>query len=144
MTRCYCTKSSIQNKNAFQQDAYRPLLDRMLESASRGGGSAWSRGGCLVPGRVSAWSWGVCLVLGVCLVPGGVCLVPGGCLPGPRGVFAWSREGLPGPRGGMASQHALRQTPCPPPPCGQTHTCKNITLATTSLRPVIKCIIDSY
>ena len=22
------------------------------------------------------------------------------------------------------------------PPCGQTHTCKNITLATTSLRPV--------
>ena len=23
------------------------------------------------------------------------------------------------------------------PPCGQTHTCKNITLATTSLRPVI-------
>ena len=35
----------------------------------------------------------------------------------------------------MASQHALRQTPSPP--CGQTHTCKNITLATTSLRPVI-------
>ena len=34
----------------------------------------------------------------------------------------------------MASQHALRQTPSPPR--GQTHTCKNITLATTSLRPV--------
>ena len=37
--------------------------------------------------------------------------------------------------GGMASQHALRQTPSPR---GQTDTCKNITLATTSLRPVIK------
>ena len=31
------------NKNAFQSDAYRPLVDRMLESASRGGGSP-SRG----------------------------------------------------------------------------------------------------
>ena len=40
--------------------------------------------------------------------------------------------------GGLASQHALRQTP---PPCGQTHTCKNITLATTSLRLVIMEII---
>ena len=77
---------------------------------------------------------------GVC---GGVCLVRGG-LPGPRGVLhpggsAWSPGGLPGPGGvppsggGMASQHALRQTPSPR---GQTHTCKNITLATTSLRPV--------
>ena len=54
-----------------------------------------------------------------------------GGLPGPGGrVSAWS-GGLPG-LGGMASQHALRQTP----PHGQTHTCKNIILATTSLRPV--------
>ena len=88
----------------------------MLESASRGGlpglgGSAWS-------GGVSAWSGGCLPGLG------GVCLVQGG-LPGPGG---W----VPG-RGGLASQHALRQTP----PCGQTHTCKNITLATTSLRPVM-------
>ena len=78
------------------------------------GGSAWSWGRLPGPGGVSPWS-------------GGVCLVPGGGLPGPGGS-------LPGPGGGgMASQHALRQTP---PPCGQTHTCKNITLATTSLRPV--------
>ena len=38
--------------------------------------------------------------------------------------------------GGMASQHALRQTPSPPVD-RITDTCKNITLATTSLRPVI-------
>ena len=44
---------------------------------------------------------------------------PGGCL-------------LPG---GVVSQHALRQTP--PPPCGQTDACKNITFA-TSLQTVIK------
>ena len=119
------------------------------------GGSAWSWG----VGGVCLARGGVCLVLGRggCLPgPGGVCLVPGGCLPGPRGVSAWSRGGvclvregvclvpggcLPGPRGvsawspgGLASQHALRQTPSPH--CGQTHTCKNITLATTSLRPV--------
>ena len=67
--------------------------------------------------------------------PGVGCLpCPGvGCLPGP-GVSAWSGGGLPGP-GAMASQHALIQTPSPPT-CGQTHTCKNITLATTSLRLV--------
>ena len=63
----------------------------------------------------------VCLVGGGLPGRGGVCLVPeGGGLP------AWSGGGsaclVPG---GSAL-----------PPCGQTHTCKNITLATTSLRPV--------
>ena len=95
----------------------------MLQSASRGGG-----GGLVVsaPGGVSTRGVGgegvpglrgcvpgpggcVCLVLGGvcsggCLVRGdllgGVCQVPGGCLV--RGV----------------SQHALSQTPSPPP-CGQ-------------------------
>ena len=95
--------------------------------------SAWSRGeGCL-PGPGGCLHGG-CLpgLGGICLVWGGSawsvgCLLGlGGCLLGPGG--------LPG-RGGLASQHALRQTPSPP--CGQTHTCKNITLATTSLRPVI-------
>ena len=66
------------------------------------GGSAWSQGGLPGP-RGSAWSRG--------------------CLPGPGGVSAWSRgglpglgRGLPGPEGGggMASQHAVRQTPSPP------------------------------
>ena len=61
---------------------------------SRGGlpGPGWGDGS-LVPGGLPGpggglWSWGVCLVRGVCLVWGG-------CLPGP---------------GGLASQHALRQT----------------------------------
>ena len=94
---------------------------------------------------------GVCLVWGVCLVPGGVCLVRGGgvclvlggCLPGPGGSAwsggrgsAWSRGvclvrgegGLPGPGG------ACLETP---PVDRITDTCKNIILATTSLRPVI-------
>ena len=83
----------------------------MLESASQGGlpglgGSA--PGGLPGPGG-SAWSGGVCLVQGVCLVWG----------------VAFSR--------GVASHHALRQTP---PVNRMTDRCKNITLATTSLRPV--------
>ena len=74
--------------------------------------------GGLLPGGVSA-SRGSCLLLG-----GGVC--SRGCLPSGegcllRGVCSWG--GLL--RGGVASQHALRQTP----PCGQTDTCKNITFA---------------
>ena len=63
-------------------------------------------GVCQVPGE-----GGVCQVPGkggVCHVPGGVCLVLGGCLPGPRG-------GVCQVRGDMTSQHALRQTPSPPP-----------------------------
>ena len=81
-------------------------------SACRGGSPC--RGGvCLVRGGspcqgVSAWSWGGCLP-----GPGGV-LPAGGCLPGPGGV--------------------LRS---PPPVDRITDTCKSITLATTSLRPVI-------
>ena len=65
------------NKNAFQQDAYRPL-----QWPSRGGG-------CLPKGVVCP---GECLSRG-CL-PGGVCPGVGGCLPGgylPRGVSGqWS------------------------------------------------------
>ena len=76
------------------------------------GGVCLVRGVCLVWG-VSAWSGG-CLPGpgGVCLVWGGVCLVLG-CLPGPRGVSAWS-GGVSAWWGGLASQHALRQTPSPP------------------------------
>ena len=93
-------------------------------SAWSGGVSAWWSGGGLPgPGGWSAWSGG------------GVCLVSGGGLPGgPRGCLPGLGGGLPDSRGrgGLVSQHALRQTP----PRGQTDTCKNITLATTSLRPV--------
>ena len=53
---------------------------------------------------------------------GGVCLVLGG-------VSAWSRGGGSPCQGGL---------PRDPPPVNRiTHTCKNITLATTLLRPVI-------
>ena len=80
----------------------------MLQFASR-------RGGLPGPG-------GVLLALGECLpVPGGGFSLPGGfSLSG--GVSAWSGGG----------------SPCPetPPVNRITHTCKNITLATTSLRPV--------
>ena len=60
---------------------------------------------------------------GVLLGPGGVLLGPGGgVLLGPGGGSPWSRGGSP-------------ETPLPPVN-RITDTCKNITLATTSLRPV--------
>ena len=60
------------------------------------------------------------------LIPGGICsqggLLPeGGLLPG----------GVSAPRGGVCLRHA------PLPVNRMTNKCKNITLATTSLRPVI-------
>ena len=65
-------------------------------------------------------------ISGGCLLRGGVCLqggvgsrgvsAPGG-VSGPGGCLLWGV-------GGVVSQHVLRQTP--PPPCGQTHACKNI------------------
>ena len=65
----------------------------------------------LLPGGVSAWSGGVSGPWGVGLWSRGVCLVRGVCVPGP---------------GGLASQHALRQTS---PVDRITDACKNITLA---------------
>ena len=110
----------------------------MLESASRGGGVSPSEG---------------VLHLGVCLVSGGFSIWGSS----PSGGSAWSRGGfsirglgvggggLPGPRGGFSTQGVLHPggygipacTEADTPPPGQTHTCKNITLATTSLRPAI-------
>ena len=40
VTQSLDRRSEFKYKNAFQLDAYRPLVDRMLESASRGGVSA--------------------------------------------------------------------------------------------------------
>ena len=111
---------------------------------SRGGVSAWSWGGsawsqgrgfpwwggvCLVPGGFSLVPGGFSLVGGVCLVPGGVCLVL-------WGGSAWSQGGGGSPWRGVCL--VLGGGPCPetPPVNRITHTCKNITLATTSLRPV--------
>ena len=124
--------------------------------------SAWSRGGFSLPrGEVFAWSQG-----GFSLPRGGVCLVPGvlsvqGGLSLPRGVSAWSQGGLPvrgvsawsggaspclggclpGLRGVLPAQGgwvlpAWGGLPGDPPVDRITDTCKNITLATTSLRPV--------
>ena len=85
-------------------------------------------------GGVSAPGGFVCSG-GGCLLPGGV--LPGGVLPG--GVLL---EGLllgVSALGGVCSwgvsKHALRQTP---PLNRITDTSKNITLATTSLRPVTR------
>ena len=99
---------------------------------------------------MSAWSGGVvCLVRGlVCLVKGGLPGL-GGCLPGPEGVSAWSGRCLLGPGGSAWSQGVLpargvllARGVCPetPPVNRIIDTCKNITLATTSLRPVINTI----
>ena len=120
----------------------------MLESASRKGRVCLVRGGlpgrgvclvqrgiCLVGGCLPAWSGGgsACLVQGGLPGPGGYLPGPGGCLP------AWSGGVcLPGP-GGVSGIPACTKADTLPP-CGQTHTCKNITLATTSLRPVITLI----
>ena len=93
---------TIYLSHRFEQECIpvgciRPLVDRMLESASRGGlpGPGGGGGVCLVPGGIclvpggSAWCWGG--MSGA----GGVCLVPGG-LPGPGGVSAWSGgSGIP-------------------------------------------------
>ena len=96
----------------------------MLQSSSRGGGGLPGRG------RGSPWSWG-----GRAAWSRGGSPWSRGGLPCPGGVSAWSRgvslvrggECLPGPGG------VLRK---PPPVNRITDTCKNITLATTSLRPV--------
>ena len=62
-------------------------------------------------------------------------------MPGPGGgVCAWSRGGA-APRGGVPGPGGVGIPACieaqPPPPVNRmTNRCKNITLATTSLRPV--------
>ena len=89
---------------------------------------------------------------GVCLVRGGFSLPGGGGLPGPegfslvRGGVYLVRGGLLGPGGGspcwgVVSAWSLGGSPETPPVNRITDTCKNITLATTSLRPVIRLIV---
>ena len=87
-----------------------------------------AQGGCLVWGVCSGevhGPGGVCsgvpCLWGGVLVPGEWCLVPGGVCSG----------GVPGPRGGVVSKHALRQTP-PPWTEFLAHATENITLPQTS------------
>ena len=127
----------------------------MLQSSS-GGGVLLGRGVLLGPRGVSAWSgggrgspWSRAGYLpglgGFPLCPGGVCLFQGDS-PWSRGVSACSRGGsregsggvLLGPGGLGASAWSGGDSPETPPMNRITDTCKNITLATTSLRPVIK------
>ena len=94
---------------------------------------------------------GVCLVWGglpgqsggVLLGPRGVCLVRGGS-PWSRGVSAWS-GGSPWSRGVLLGPGGVclvwGGSPETPPVNRITDTCKNITLATTSLRKVIMPLV---
>ena len=93
-------KNFVQNISFLEKNknASRPLVDRILESASRGGGCLL--GGLSAPGGMST--------------PGGGCLLLGGVSA--RGVSA--PGGVTAPRGCLlpevcvcVSQHALRQTP---------------------------------
>ena len=98
---------------------YRPLVDRMPESASSGGGSA--PGVCVCSwGSVCSWGRGVCSQGGVCSRG---CVLLGGCSQG--GV----------------SQHALRQTP---PLDRITDAYKKHYLGLTSLRPVISVVVSAF
>ena len=96
------------------------------------GGVGWG----LLRGGVCSGGWGVsasggCLLRGCLLLEmsalGGVCSGEG------LSALGW----VGGVCSGGVSHHALRQTP--PPPCGQTDACKNITFA-TSLRTVINSV----
>ena len=123
------------NKNAFQWDAYRPLVDHMPESAwagvpGRGGGVPGPGGGG------GTWSRGEVYLVGGCTWSGG-CLLPGGA-PGPRGCHTWSggctwSGWVYLVQGGVCSRGGPQ---IHPPVNRMTNRCKNITLATTSLRPV--------
>ena len=112
------------------------------------GVSALGGGGCLLPGGVC--SWGVSALGGVS-APGGVC--SGGCLL--LGVSASGGGGVcsggcllqgGSALGGVCSWGVSAQGGCGIPACTEVDTppvnrmtdrCKNITLATTSLLPVI-------
>ena len=108
-------QTSRRKKTVHKQEMH-PSRMRTVRSSGRISGGVCSRVGCLHPVGVSVpggsasggCCWG-CLLRGCVSALGCVCS-PGGSAP--RGVV---------------SQHALRQTP--PPPCGQTDTCKNITFA---------------
>ena len=113
----------------------------------RGGWCVWSgKGGwCVlarwggVGGGWCAWFRGVCLVWGGwCILSGGWCVWSGGCVCLVRGcVCAWSWGGLPQCLVGYHPHPPWTRHTNPPPVNRMTNRCKNITLATTSLRPVI-------
>ena len=85
--------------------------------------------------------------MGVLPAPGGVVFLPGGCLLRGRGFSLPGEFSLPGgvvslPRGGSHCLGGGFSLPGDPPVNRITHMCKNITLATTSLRPVKMIFIE--
>ena len=117
--------NTITEQECIPVGCVRPLIDRILESASRGAGEGGLHG---LGGAGSG---------GVSLPEGSAC--SGGGLPGLGESPAWGGF-LPAWRGSSL----LGGSPClggfslpgDPPLNRVTDTCKNITLATTSLRPV--------
>ena len=97
------------------------MLPRGEVHVSRGGGACFWGGGCASQGRLL---WG-------CMFPGGCMLPRGACFPG----GACFQEGVCASRGGVGGGIPAC-TEADPPVNRITHTSKNITLATTSLRPV--------
>ena len=110
------------------------------------GVSASGGGGCLLQGGACSWGcllWGGMSALGGCLLPGGVCyggwdVCSGGSAPGGWCLLRESvcSRGVSALGGGVwyPNMHWDRH---PPPRVDRiTDACKNITLATTSLRPV--------
>ena len=113
---CFSNWYHFTNKNAFQQDAYRPLQWPSVwgECVCAGGvpkeGGDWPGRG--VTGQGCVWPGGVCLGECMCLLRG-VCQ---GCVSGQRGVSGWGCT----------------------PPCGHTDTSENITFPQLLLRTVIR------
>ena len=114
----------LRNKNAFQWDAYHPLVDRIPACTAKGRGlypsMHWARG-CV---SQHALGRGVS-ALGVS--------AQGGCLPG--GVCLWSQRGclpraLPGRGVSASGPRGVWHTP---PVKRMTDRCKNITL------PQLRC-----
>ena len=125
----------ILNKNAFQYDAYRSLVDRMPESASR---RVCSEGGLLGGGCLL---WGFCFR--GCLLLGGVCS-RGVSAPGGSALGAVSALGGVSSQGGVCSGGLCMLGYQTPSVNRMTNRCKNITLATTSLRPVTRQIYNTH
>ena len=116
-------------------------------------------GVCLVRGVFPGWGGGLPVQGGVCLFQGGFSLLGGSAWSGVYLVLGGlpGRGGLPGPGGSAWSQGGSAWSRGPgvgvsawswgaawrtPPVDRITDMCKNITLATTSLRPVITFTFD--
>ena len=72
--------------------------------------------------------------------PGGGCQLQGGLVPGGSALGGSGPWGVSG-SGGFSLPGGGSPWPETPPVNRITHTCKNITLATTSLRPVKKQLV---